>query len=248
MGTGSAQGGGASVREKLSNLASKLVKLGSKSLSGLKAIFSEMKAVEDKVFVSPPGLKRREVPNSTVPQLAREQASLSEIFKIGSLTALSLVLNNPIPLMFAQGISRNIRERIKAKEKELKKAEKAANSALKKAIADKKKQQQINAKRKQKANANKVKMNQALKKQAGNYRKQLTVAQRRANTGGTKPKLTDRDKKRMNSAEKTLRQLGFGKELARRAIALAVKRTSPKNVGDLIGASFKEAAILKKRG
>jgi len=249
MGKGRAGGGGsASAREKLSGLTSKLVKLGSKVLGGLKAIFSEMKADGDKVVVSPPGLKTREVPNGTVSQISKEQASLSEVFKIIGLTGLSLILNNPIPLMFANRIAGNIRERIKAKEKELKKAEKSARTALKKAVAEKKKKQQIDAKRKQQAVATKIKLNNALKKQAGNYRKQLAVAQKRANTGGTKPKLTERDKKRMTSAEKSLRKAGFGKELARKAIALAVRKTSPKNISDLLKDSIREAAALQIRG
>ena len=51
---------------------------------------------------------------------------LSDIVKIGGLTILSLILNNPIPLMFAQRHANNLRERMKAKEKELKTLRKQA--------------------------------------------------------------------------------------------------------------------------
>ena len=239
MGIGRAEGTGAaaSVREKVSGLGSALVKFGNNVIGGIRAIFAEMKAKDDKVVVNPPGLKQQDVDNKTVKQLAKEEARLSDILKIGGLTALSLLINNPLPLMFAQRHAANLKERIKAKEKELTKIKRQV--ARGKTRTDK---------RKKIKNDQDLRGVDAIKKKRDAYEKNLNVTQKRVTAKAATREFSEADQKRATAAVKNLKRLGFSDKEAKGGVRAALRNSTPGDINNFTNNATREASLLRNKG
>lgn len=237
MGTGrSAEGAGASksIRERISDAASSLVKFGNGVIGNIKAVFSEMKAKGDKVVVNPPGLKQREVENKPVQELVKDQVKLSDIAKIGGLTALSLITNSPIPLMFAQRHAKNLKERIKAKEKELVKIKKQALKSKTKA-----------ARRKVAKTSQAQKVISSLSKKQQAYLSRLNLTEKAMQSKTATNQLNPNQKARITIAGRELKKLGFTSAEVKTAVNIAVKHTSANDFGNLVNEALREAAHLR---
>jgi len=224
-----------SIREKISDAASSLIKFGNDVIGNIKAIFSEMKAKDDKVVVDPPGLRQKEVDNKTVQGLVKDQVKLSDIAKIGGLTLLSLMINNPLPLMFAQKHAKNLAARIKAKEKELAKIKRQAAKGKTKV-----------AKRKLAKNAQDQRALDALSKKQAAYADRLNVVQKGVAVRPATRDLNPSQKARVTAAGKELRKLGFSASEIKSAINTAVKHTSANDFENLVNSAIREASNLRR--
>lgn len=226
-----------SMKEKAAQAVSSLVKVAASILGGVKAVFSEIKADGADAMVQPPGMKQREVENKTPKQLVNEQIRLRDILKIFGLKALALALNNPIPLVFAQRIEKNMEERAKAKQKELEKQ-------LREAKKQEKVQKRKTLEQKYDAAVNQVK---TLQQQLKVMQKEASLAQKQMGNNGVGKQQSDTDKKNIGFTKTALVKMGFKASDATNIINSALsKGSSPSDLSKLIGDSLKEADSYKK--
>ena len=246
MGTGNTNGASnaltLSSRDKVKEIASSLVKMAVNSMDGLKAMLADLKADGEKLVASLPGRAKQEVPNKSINSLLTEGVKFSDILKIVIGIALSSLTGNPIPLMLAEKHSKNLQERIKAKQKEVdnrikdlnkqireaKKTTRLANSAkLKKSLAD-------------------SKQLKALKSSVDAKSKQADLAVKRAGAQATK-KVSDVDKTLLKDVKSAFVKLGYKSTDAKKAAEIALSKSNSRDVKTILGLAIKEAAGLSSK-
>lgn len=243
-GTGGAGGNGNptnpssnSIKEKLGQAVSSLVKVAASMLKGVKAVFTEASAEGERVIAQPPGTKPVEVDNKSPQELVKEQIKFSDALKVLGLKALAVATNNPIPMVFAQRIEKNMEERAKAKEKELKRKLKEAQ-----------KQEKV-TKRKtlEQKYGTAVKQVKTLQQKLKIMQKQAAIVQKQMPNKGDGKQYSDSDKKNISAARSALVKIGFKAKEASNIVNSALsKGSSPTDLGKLIGDSLREADSLKK--
>jgi hypothetical protein len=236
MGTGGTNTGGlgttVSIRDKIKEIASSLVKMASGATGGLKAILADLNAKEDKVIASLPGRANQEIPNKSVESILSEGVKFSDILKIVMGIALSTITGNPIPLMLAQRHSKNLSERIKAKEKEVLKQAKAN-----KKLATRSAQRKLN---KNEADYRQLK---AVRSRIDAKTREARLAVRRAEKQATKT-VSDVDKKIIKDVKSAFVKLGYKPTDAKKAAEIALSKTNSRDVETVLNLAVREAASL----
>ena len=236
MGTGGTSTGSlgttVSIRNKIKEIASSLVKMASGATNGLKAVWADLNASEDKVIASLPGRANQEIPNKSVKSILSEGVKFSDILKIVMGIALSTITGNPIPLIFAQRHAKNLSERIKAKEKEVLK-----QARENKKIATRSAQRRLNR------NEADYRQLKAIRGRINAKAKEARLAVRRVEKQATKT-VSDVDKKIIKDVKLAFVKLGYKPTDAKKAAEIALTKTNSRDIETVINLAVREAASL----
>lgn len=243
MGTGGTSAGGSatttSMRDKIREAASSLVKMAINATNGLRAILADLNAKDDKVVASLPGRANQEVPNKPTSSLLTEGVKFSDILRIAMGIALSSITGNPLPLMFAERHAKNLNERIKAKEKEVSNRIKDLN----KQIRDAKKISKLSVKSRLNKNEAEYRQLKALRSRISAKEREAKVAVKRAERQASK-KASDLDKGILKDVRSAFVRLGYKSTDAKKAAEIALSKTNSRDVTTIINLAVKEAASL----
>lgn len=243
MGIGGTSTGGSatttSIRDRIKEAASSLVKMAISATSGLKAILADLNAKDDKVIASLPGRSNQNIPNKSTNSLLTEGVKFTDILRIAMGIALSSITGNPLPLMFAERHAKNLNERIKAKEKEVSNRIKDLNKQIK----DAKKISKLSVKSKLNKNEAEYRQLKALRSRISAKEREAKVAVKRAERQSSK-KASDLDKGILKDVRSAFVRLGYKSTDARKAAEIALSKTNSRDVTTIINLAVKEAASL----
>jgi hypothetical protein len=243
MGTGGTSTGGSltttSVRDKIKETVSSLVKIAISATSGLRAALADLNARDDKVIASLPGRSNQEIPNKPTNSLLTEGVKFSDILKIVTGIALSSITGNPLPLMFAERHAKNLNERIKAKEKEVDNRIKDLNRQIKEA----KKISKLSIKSKLNKNEAEYRQLKSLRSRISAKEREVRVAVKRAERQASK-NISDIDKNIIKDVRSAFVKLGYKSSDAKKATELVLSKTNSRDVTTIINLAVKEAANL----
>lgn len=241
MGTGAASGGAGgsaitkSLRDKINETASSLVKVASRAMDGLRAAFAKVTAKDDKVIVNLPGRANQEIPNKPTNTILAEGVKISDLLKVAAGVALSALFGNPIPLMLARRHVENLSERIKAKEREVKK-----QAQQNKKIGTRAAQRRLNK------NDAEYRQLRALESRMNAKQKEASLAVKRAEIQGSR-QVSDIDKKLIDQTSKSFTRLGYSSADAKKAAEIALSKTTNRDVNSVLKLALREVAALQER-